>query len=504
MAQPLVPYMQQAEQEMGIAPPNKGPIVEQVSTDERRVVPAQNLNNPAAGPQDVGRPPVADVTLDYDPNFKVLVEATRNPTPENNITAAKVIQDRTSAADQEHPNERFQPGAFLVGLLRGRIDDMYTAFNGGRTKTEVGRDALGNLVTVEKNQRGFNGRMYENKTNRELTRAEVAEINSKRGGVITESDLNAMQTANWQTAQQAAKEAANGDTSQLNAARTAARAAANYGAAENPLLGDEIYLAGKLKPVLNHISSLDPRQRQLLLGYAQRYRTASGNLQRSGEKTGSTSLGNQEQLGGSLGPFGGQAGPAGSVAPGANINASLGGTQGTRQAETNAERINRENSINEMQTTQNAIMQQLQGVIKPGQEFQDFINLIALNQSNNESINKIPPEFMPPGWKKIVPVDLFMGGADSVIEQRYAQQTNNALIAAYQADLFKAQRQSIETGKTIPVEEVYKNFEKSDMFKGLVNYGIERINTFTKRGTPLQKGAKIYNPNTGKLDTYGE
>jgi len=497
------PSMQRAEREMAAVPPNSAPMIEQSFTDERRAVPATNLNNPSAGAVDVGRPPVADVTVDYDPNFKRMLTAVNDTTPEGKIKLVTEVNNRINNADQEHPNERFQPGAFLVGLLRGKVDDMYTAYNGGKTKTEVGRDALGNLVTVEKNQRGFNGRMYENKTNRELTRAEIAEINASRGGVITESDLNATRTANWQTAQKAYQEVANGDTSQLNAARVAAKAAANYGASENPLLGDEIYLAGKLKPVLGYISTLDPKQRQLLLGYAQRYRTASGSLQKSGEKEGSASLGDQTQLGGSVGPMG-QFGPNGAIAPTANINASRGATQGTRVGERNAENINRENSINEMQTTQNAIMQQLQGVIKSPQEFQDFIKLIALNQTNNESINKVPPEFMPPGFQKIAPVDVFLGGADSVIEQRYAQQTNNGLIAAYQAALFREQRKALETGKTTPIEEVYKNFEKSDIYQGLVNYGKERVNSFTGRGAPLKKGAKIYNPNTGKLDTYGE
>lgn len=501
------PSMQRAEQEMGAAPPNEAPIVEQVSTDQYRPVPAQNLNNPAAGAADVGRPPVADVTLDYDPNFKKLVTGLQNQTPENNLETAKIIKQRVESSDKEHYNERFQPGAFLVAFLRGRIDDMYTAYNGGRTYAEQGKDALDNVYSVIKNQRGVTGRVEDANKN-ELSTEEIKRINKERGGILTASDRDALQSANWKTAQKAIEEARNGDTSQLNAARFAAKAAANYGAAENPLLGDEIYLAEKLRPVLNHISTLDPRQRQLLLGYAQRYRNAAGSLQSSAQKYGGTSLSDQQQFGGSLGPFGGQqapgAGGKAGVPPTAGFNASLGGQQGTSQSQTNAQDVNRSNSIQEMQDMQTAIMQQLQGVIKPGQEFQDFVKLTALNQSNNESINKVPPEFMPPGWKKVAPVDLFMGGADSVIEQRYAQQTNNALIAAYQADLFKAQRQSIETGRTIPVEDVYRNFEKSDLFKGLVNYGIERVHTFTKRGSPLQKGSKIYNPNTGKLDTYGE
>lgn len=488
---------------MGVAPPNAAPIVEQVSTDQYRPVPATNLNNPAAGAKDAGRPPVADVTLDYDPNFKKLLTVVNDPTPEGKLKVVDQVNKRINEGHKEHFNERFDPGAFFVALLRGKVDDMYTAYNGGRKYAEEGNDVFDNKYTVIKNQRGFAGRV-EDSNKRQLSQEEVDKINKEHGGILTPSDRNALQSANWQTAQEAIKAVRNGDTSQLNAARAAARAAANYGSAENPLLGDEIYLAGKLKPVLGYISSLDPKQRQLLLGYAQRYQNASAGLQKAGEKSGSTSLGNQQQIGGGFGPVGGQAGPSGAVPPSANVNASLGGTQGTRQEERNSENQNRDRSIQEMQTMQTAIMQQLQGVIKPGQQFEDFIKLTALNQANNESINKVPPEFMPPGFKRIAPVDLFMGGADSVIEQRYAQQTNNALIAAYQADLYKAQRQALETGKTPAIEEVYKNFEKSDMFKGLVNYGTERIHSFTGRGTPLKKGAKIYNPNTGKLDTYGE
>jgi len=482
-----------AEQlDQAVVPPTAKPIVETVS----------------AGRSDP-RGDVASVNLDYDPNFKTVVQNFQNRTPEGDLKIADIFKERTAKAEQEHVNERFQPGAFLVGLLRGRVDDMYSAFNGGKTYAEKGRDALGNIVWVEKNQRGFNGRMYAEGSNKELSKEEVSAINKTRGGVITASDKDALQTADWSSAYQAAIEAKNGDTSQLNATRKAAFAAANEGNAANKNIDDEIHLAGKLKPVLNYVSTLDPKQRQILLGYAQRYRNGSANLQRSGEKAGSVSATNQQQLGGGFGPIGNQVPPnqpsgQGAVPPSANLNASLGGSQTTSQNERNAENINRENSIQEMQTAQTAIMQQLQGVIKDPVQFQEFMKLIALNQSNNDSLQKLPPEFMPPGFQKIAPTDLFTGGADSIIENRYAQQANNGLIAAYQADLYKAQRKSIEEGKTITVEDVYKNFEKSDVYQGLVNYAKDRIHTFTGRGEPLQRGAKVYNKKTGKIEIYGE
>lgn len=497
------PSMQRAELEMGVAPPNQAPIVETVSTDEYRPVPATNLNNPAAGAKDVGRPPVADVTLDYDPNFKKLLAAVNDPTPESKLKVVDQVNKRINEGQKEHFNERFDPGAFFVAFLRGRVDDMYTAYNGGRKYAEVGSDVLDNRYAVIKNQRGFAGRV-ENAENRELTPEELKKVNTELGGILTASDRSALQSANWQTAQEAIKAVRNGDTSELNATRAAAFAAANEGKSQNPLIGEEIYLAGKLKPVLGYISTLDPKQRQLLLGYAQRYQNASAGLQKAGEKSGSTSLGNQQQIGGGFGPVGGQPGPNGAVPPSANVNASLGGTQGTRQEERNSENQNRDRSIQEMQDTQRAIMMQLQGVIKTPEQFQDFMKLTALNQSNNQALGKVPPDVIPDGFRQVAPVDLFMSGADNIIEQRYAQQTNNALMAAYYADLYKAQRDGLKTGKTIAPEEVRKNFGNSEIAKALLNYGQERIHTFTGKGEPLKKGAKIYNPNTGKLDTYGE
>lgn len=488
---------------MAAVPPNAAPIVEQVSTDEYRPVPATNLNSPATGAKDAGRPPVADVTLDYDPNFKKLLTVVNDPTPEGKLKVVDQVNKRINEGHKEHFNERFDPGAFFVAFLRGKVDDMYTAYNGGRKYAEVGTDVLDNRYAVIKNQRGFAGRV-EDSNNRQLSPEELEKVNTQLGGILTPSDRNALQSANWQTAQEAIKAVRNGDTSQLNATLAAARAASNQGQAQNPLIGDEIHLAGKLRPVLGYIASLDPKQRQLLLGFAQRYQNASASLQKAGEKTGSTSLGNQQQLGGGFGPVGGQPGPNGAVPPSANVNASLGGTQGTRQEERNSQNQNRDRSIQEMQDTRGAIMQQLQGVIQPGQQFEDFIKLTALNQANNEAINKVPPEFIPKGWQQIAPVDLFTGGADNVIEQRYAQQTNNALMAAYYADVYKSQREALKTGKTVSPDEVREKFGKSDIAQGILNYGRERIHTFANKGAPLEKGAKIYNPNTGKLDKYGE
>jgi len=433
---------------------------------------------PAAG-QESG---VTNVNLDYDPDFKKAVQSLSDNSPEGRKKTADIFSQRAKDAQFEHPNEQFQPGDFLVAFLRGRIDDMYTAYNGGRKKTELGTDALGNVYLVGKNQRGFNGRMYEEGSNRPLTSNEVSAVNQTRGGVITESYLNAMKTANWMNAQEASKQAANNSISQLNATRTTAQAAANMGSATNRNIDEEVDLAIKNRHVLDYIGKLDPKQRQVLLGYANRYLSNSASINKEEQKKGSTGVSTQGQFGvggGGLGFSGGASG---------NVNAS----------QANAEAINRSNQIQEQQTLQTAIMQQLQGAIKDSREFNDFMRLVSLNDINNKAISDVPNEAKPQGFRDPSAVDLFTGGLDSLLKNRYVQQGNNALIAEYNKELYKSQRDAIREGKVSDPLEVQDRLMKSDYYKGVENYVKQKIGILTGEN-PIKKGDLILDKTTGRV-----
>lgn len=472
--------------EQGVVPPSQAPAV------VTGVVP------PPAGQQSG----VASVTLDYDPNFKHIVQNTVAPTPEGNKKVAEIVQSRIKESEAEDPNKQMQLGKMMVSLLQGRIGDAYKWYNGGGITYDEGRDASGNPVWVGRTERGKTTEFLDWETKKPLSREERQAI-IKRGGVTTENDLRAERSANWQIAQGAMQRAAQGFESELNAARATARAAANEGNASNQNIDQEIDLAIGLKHVLGRISEMDPKKRQELLGYANRYNTNSAAARASSEKTGGATAGAQQQLGLGVGnavaPSAGGAGSTGNL----GANYSAGQNQGVRLGEANAEAASRENTLQTQQGLQEAIMKELQGAITSPTEFNNFMRLVALNQINNTSNQDIPAAAQPPGWRKPAPADLFTGGLDSLLENRYTQQANNALIASYNNELYKAQKEAATTGKVTSTEEVINRMKNSEMVQGILNYAKDKIHSTTGRGGPVEKGALIYRK-SGKLERFGE
>lgn len=475
-----------ADMEQGVVPPSQAPAV------VTGVVP------PAAGQQSG----VANVTLDYDPNFKHIAQNISNPTPEGNKKAADIVQTRIKESESEDPNKQMQLGKMMVSLLQGRLGDAYKWYNGGGVTYDEGRDVSGNPVWVGRTERGKTTEFLDWETKKPLSREERQAI-IKRGGVTTENDLRAERSANWQIAQSTMQRAAQGFESELNAARATARAAANEGNASNQNIDQEVDLAIGLKHVLGHVSQMDPAKRQALLGYANRYNTNSASARASQEKSGGAAVGAQQQAG---------AGAGGGVAPGnrdgganasGNLSYSAGQNQSVRLNETNADAASRENTLQTQQGLQEAIMKEMQGAIKTPEEFNAFMRLVALNQINNASNQDIPAAAQPPGWRKPAPADLFTGGLDSLLENRYTQQANNALISTYNNELYKAQKEAATTGKVTSTEEVIGRMKNSEMVQGILNYAKDKIHSTTGRGGPVEKGALIYRK-SGKIERHGE
>jgi len=291
--------------------------------------------------------------------------------------------------------------------------------------------------------------------------------------------------------------ASKGFESQLIASRTKAMAAANEGTATNKNIDQEVGLALKLKNVLNTMANMDPQQRQAIMGYANRYKTNSENLRKNAETRGGVTVGDQTQVGAGL--QGSVSPPAGSAGGGANLSA--GQQVSVSGAQANAEARGRENTIQEQQTLQNAIVQASLGSIKDPTQFADFMRLIYLNNANNASNQDIPADVQPPGFRKVPPADVFTGGLDTLLENRYSQQANNALIAAYNTELYKAQKEMADTGKVISTQEIYDRFKDSDMAIGAVNYARDKVYKMTGRGEKLKKGELVYRKN-GKVEMH--
>lgn len=454
--------------DQGVAPPNEAPVITTGVT-------------PAPAGQESG---VANVNLDYDPNFKQVVRSVVAPTPENNIKAAGIISRREKESADEHPNEQMQLGKMVISLLQGKVGEAYKWYNGGGVSYEQGNDVFGNEYMVSKNERGFTNKYKivqpDGKT-RDLTEDERKQL-LQRGGLITQTNLNALKTAGWKAAEDASVEAAKGFNSQLRASQTAAYAASNVANATNNNIDEEIKLGFKLKNALGAISQMDPKQRQQLFQFANRYNTNSENLRQSQEKAGGASASGQQQVG---------------VSPG-GVGVSVGAAQAARASETNTAAGGRESTLQEQQNLETAMRGMLAGSVKSPEEFNALMRLVSLNQMNNQAAKEIPNEVKPSGYKDVPPVDVFSGGLDSLLQTRYAQQANNALVAAWNSELYKAQRDQITSGKTYSPAELQEKFKNSDIVKGIINRTIYKTEKILGRESSLKKGDVIMDSN-GKL-----
>lgn len=461
-----------------VAPPTEAPVI------------TTGVTPPPAG-QESG---VANVNLDYDPNFKTVVRSVVDPTPKNQIAAADVLSSREKNAPNEHPNEQMQMGKMVISLLQGKIGEAYKWYNGGGVKYEKGRDVFGNEYWVPKNERGFTDN-YLGSDRKPLTAEQKKDLIAK-GGLLTETDANALRTANWQNAETASKEAANGFNSQLRAAQTAAYAASNEANATNNNIDREIGLAFKLKNALGTVSQLSPQDRQKLFSFVQRYNTNSEALRKSQEKSGGVGATSGAQAGAGVGGAEGTAATGGKAGLNANVSAQSG--QSARLGETNVDARNRENTLQDQQNLEAAIRGLMQGSLKSPEEFNDFMRLHTLNQMNNEAAAKIPDNVKPAGYQNPPAVDIYTTGLDGLLESRYAQQANNALIAAWNADLYKAQKDQITSGKTYTQQELQEKFKNSDVVKGIVNRAIYKTDKVLGRESRLKKGDMVMDTN-GKL-----
>lgn len=407
----------------------------------------------------------------------------------DNITATKLMEDHSKETQDYHPNVQPQWGKVFSSVLSRNWGDAYKYFNGGATREEEGRTPTGDIVYKEYNEVGPTGVYKDRKTGKVLNSAETEKLLA-RGGILTATDANALKTTNWQNAQKTAQLANQGFASQLEAARTTAYAAANAASASNNNIEEQIKLTKAIPNVLNHISQMDPDRRQKLLGYINRYNTNSTNLQKANEKGGAVNAGGQQGVNANIGLGGaeGTAGAGGKSALNAGGGISAGTQSGVSQREASSVNTAAGNTLQEQQNLQAAIMQELQGAIKDPTQFRDFVRLQALNNANQLAMKDIPDTAKPPGYQEIPETDPYMGGAEAMISNRARQQMNNALMASWNAELFRAQRNAARTGEQADIKELADKFQKSDMYKAITNTYSDKHEKHLGRSGIIKKG----------------
>ena len=427
-----------------------------------------------------GKSAIPSVTLDYPTRFKEIVaDIPQASTPEVRVRIANNISAHEKETEQYRPNQSTQWDKVLVNVLSRNYNEALKWYNGGGVKEKEARDINNNLFYKEENELGVTGRIKEGLTGRVLTPKEVAELNN-RGGVFTDTDTKSLQTLPWTQGKYNAELANKGLTSQLQLATNDAYNAAKTAGGANLNIDEQLNLANRLKPVLNHISGLPEDQRKRLLGYVSRLNQIGTSLGSQQERGLNVNAGGQQTTGATIGgnvgtgvtggeggamPSSSKIGASGSM--GASTSASTQAGASGREAVSGS--ASRNEMLQEQQNLERAIFQELQGVIKSPAEFQAFVRLNSLNSANDMAYKNIPEHVKPPTWNTVPDTDPYMGGAEAMIANRVNQQRNNALMAAWSKELLASQREMARTGRTFDQGQLADNFQKSEIFQAINN-----------------------------------
>lgn len=456
--------------ENAIAPTQ--PIVAVAPPSVDTSIPMMETTTPA--PE--GERGVANVNLEYPKRFVDIVKNANSAAqdPKARMQLATDIESHNNESKSYHPNEQPQWGKVIVNLLGRNYNEALKWYNGGGVVEEEARDINNNQYYREKNDRGITGRIKDS-SGKELTPSQTKELETK-GGIFTLQDNKSLQTLPWVQGQYNADLANKGLVSQLQLATNDAYNGARTAGAANQNINEQLQLAGGLKDVLNHMATLPPEKRQKIYGYINRFNQIGSSAGTNAEKGLNVNAGGSTTAGNTAGANVGGAGGAGEGVPpttgkaGIGIGASGSATtqSGVSGRESNVATNSSNASLQEQQTLQSAIVQELQGVIKP-EQFNSFMRLQALNSANDEAYKNIPAHIKPPTWKDLASTDPLAGGSEAMIANRVDQQRNNALMAAWSKELYSASRESAKNGKRVDMDQVSENFQKSKMFEAINN-----------------------------------
>lgn len=451
-------------------------------------------------------PPVSESpvqSLDQLPDRARTIVSGLTPgaSPQQRLAATDAMIKQEKETADYSPNVKPQWGKMLFSALDGRWGEVYKYYNGGATREEAARDFQGNQYWKEFNEIGSTG-VIKDRSGKVLSKQQKDELIS-RGGVITKSDDQALKTSGWMNAQTNAELFNRGLTSQLDIIRNDAYNAARTAGAANQNIDEQLTLAKQLQPVLDHFGTLNPQARQKLLGTIARYNTNANNIQRLSENIRNANVGGLQGISqtGNVGVGAGQfmqpdgsvmpAGPGGKLTGSAGVSATgMGQSQfGVSGRELSGQQALLSQQLQEQQNLQSAIMAELQGVIKTPEQFQNFVRFQSLNSTNEAAYKNIPDRVRPPGYVDIPEIDPTISGSASIIANRVNQLRNNALMAAWSNELFKAQREALASGKPMDVDSVSDKFQKSDIFKAINNtYGARLEFERTGRAPQFPKG----------------
>lgn len=420
--------------------------------------------------------------------ISVLDKAFVSNDPEERKQASNLINRKITDDQSGHVNTQTQWGALVTSLMSRDYKSALTAWNGGPTQQVEALGPDNNRYIKEYNARGITGRVFDANGN-ELKPEHIAELD-KQGGLISNKDVNALQTGGWQSA------LANVTESQAALRKPALEALAGAQAAAVESAGlanlfEERRKLSRNSPWMDEIAKLPPEERAKLFEAASR-QTQTNRGQQQGTSTSKsatqgTNVGQQQgsSLGGDFGvgtKGGAMAPPAGAPGtgikpptggfPALNVGVSAGGTSGSytgaQTSNTQSASSNAQASTSAGDQAQMNVRTQIEGVLNrkmDDKEFADYQRFLQLTGQINDTLSTRKVQKLAPGAQAIAPIDPALSGRrNAQIEDLHAIK-NEALLSAwnhYYADHINANR-----GQTPNLSKLADEFQNTTVAKGI-------------------------------------
>ena len=381
----------------------------------------------------------------------------------NHAAAADLINKKIEADKEGNLNTHTQWGGVVASILGRDYMGAWKYYNGGPTRLEEGRTGSGEQVFKEYNANGYTGRMLNSKE-QPMSKQERLAI-EERGGVVTNSDQNAIRGGAFQSESQIAIAARTGLALPVVEAMKKSYETSQVSSQANNKINQTIDRLKK-SPILDVIAKLTPEQRKDVFGFAQTMGTTSkGETGATGETKGGSAT---VTKGGTAGAgIGGNLGKKGAGGAEGNLSAGASDTrQGTASQSTSAEAgtssSNAQQNIENMVTK---IQKYTQGAIKTEEDLnavRAFLQDSAVINQVNASLNS---KDRAPGVIAVPEFALGMTSRKEAISNGYDMQRNNALDSAWSA--FTAHK--VRNGGELDIQAARDEFMNSNTFRGINN-----------------------------------
>jgi hypothetical protein len=427
----------------------------------------------------------------------VLDKAFASNDPDQRKQAANLINQKITNDKVGHVNTQTQWLDLIGSLMSRDYKGARIAWDGGAPQQIEALGPDNKRYLKEYNARGITGRVFD-PNGKELNPDQIQALDDQ-GGLISNKDVNALQTGQWQSTLANITESQAAMRKPALEALSAAQQAGVESAGLANLYSERQQLARK-SSWMNEIAKLPPAERaRLFEAQSRQVQTNQGEQKGTSTSTSATqgtNVGQQQgaSLGGDFGlgtKGGGLAPPPGTPSgagirppmagfPAMNLGASAGGTSGSY---TGAQTSNTQSAGSTANTSTSAgnqaqmdVRSQIEGVLNrkmDDKEFAEYQRYLQLTGQINESLAKRPVQKLAPGAQAVAPVDPALSGSRNAQIEDFHGIKNEALLSAwnhYYADQINANR-----GKTPNLAKLAEDFQGTDVAKGINNYYDRKI-----------------------------